>query len=165
MATVVARRGSRGLFGITAATLVLLVLAGAVAVVGSSPSGREVSVRTAEIDEGVSLHRVGDRSVIFVRSGDTLTAYAQVDARGDRVIWCPGAQRFATIRDGSMFTVDGRKLGGPSPADLVELSTRQSDGVVHVSTSRRWGDPIAAWSDMLPGQWTSARGTACPPPG
>jgi hypothetical protein len=165
MATVVARRGSRGLVGITAVALVLLIVGGAAAMVGSSPSGREVSVRAADINDGVSLHRVGDRSVIFVRDGDTLTAFAQVDGQGDRVIWCPGAARFATIRYGSMFAVDGRKLGGPSPADLVELSIRQSDGVVHVSTSRRWGDPIAAWSDMLPGQWTSARGTACPPPG
>jgi len=149
---------------ITAAVLVVLVAGGTFFVVASSPSGREDAVALDAIADGVSLQHVGDRALIFVRDGDSLTAFSQVDERGDRVVWCPDVSRFTTLRDGSQYGSDGRRLGGPAPDDLTRVALRRAGGRIYASTTHEFGYPVATWSDFVAGAWTSARDGACPHP-
>jgi hypothetical protein len=162
-ATEVARRGSRGLAAAAALLLAFGLVGGAFALIARTPSGREIGIPLDDIDDGVSLQHVEDDAVIFVRHGGAVSAFSQVDARNDRVIWCQDADRFVTLRDGSHFAPDGHKLGGPSPAGLLPIGLRIDGDRVVLSTSHRFDLPRATWTDAVAGQWTNAGDAACPP--
>jgi len=47
--------------------------------------------------------------------------------RGERVVWCPDVSRFTTLRDGSQYGSDGRRLGGPASDGLTRVALRPHD--------------------------------------
>ena len=139
------------MLAVAAVIVVGIALAIVVAGATSSPDDpRTVSIPLADVEEGVTPMLLGDDSVFMVREGRsvwTLSSDAQ-HMQGERVAWCPPSETFVEEAHGSLFDIDGVKLGGPARSGLDRFRTEVADGTVFVHRDdRQAGPPLTARSE------------------
>lgn len=82
----------------------------------------------AAIDpRGAEIIAVGERELLVVRGGGGVTAFAAPDAEAD---WCAESGRIEAA-DGSVWTVDGRRVGGRGDS-LAPRRVAVHDGVLYL---------------------------------
>jgi hypothetical protein len=133
LATTPSTRGIKLLFAAVALTFVVLI-GTFVADLVTKPPAREVDrIALDDVPEGPSLQRAGDRAVVVVRDDDEITAYAAALPGGDPLVWCAADGSFSTALDATRYSIDGERLGGPGPDDLLRLDTAIVDGELEIA--------------------------------
>jgi hypothetical protein len=122
------------LFALTSALLTLATLTGAILVTRANHQPTQIAVeRAGGIGSDLPVPAIGkaiatwldDGTPVFVVNDRTLGPQVVV-ARGTHrpfgvgglVAWCPSANDFEALIDGSKYDVAGRKLDGPAPVGL-----------------------------------------------
>lgn len=145
-----AAAGGRGAFPhlVVAAAVVAGGLVAAVLLMWATASDSDRDGRrTFEIErleEGATPLLVDGRSLFLVRDGDEVWAIEPVTPHlGQPIWWCDEAKQFFDPVHGSIFDMDGVKLGGPARHGLDRYHVEVEDGLATVDVGRQIaGQPL-----------------------
>ena len=149
---------------VAVAVLSMVALAGFLVwdLVGGSPSRDVDRIALAEVPDGPSLQRVGDRAVVLVRDGDDVTAFpAATSHNADPLVWCADDGTFSTALYASRYDLDGRRLGGPGPDALLRLDTKLAGDHVEIGAGYAFDWPRTDWSTLARRQFEDFTGNVC----
>jgi menaquinol-cytochrome c reductase iron-sulfur subunit len=109
-----------------------------VAEVGSLPENQPVNLKFAVEYQDAFHHETVARSIWIVKRSPTdLTVYSPICPHlGCYYNWDPAADHFACPCHGSIFSLDGKVLGGPAPRPLDTLPTKVENGGLFVVWQR-----------------------------
>jgi menaquinol-cytochrome c reductase iron-sulfur subunit len=106
--------------------------------VAALPIGTPLSVSFTEQSTEGYLRQTVVRNVWAVRRSATdVTVFSPICTHlGCRFDWQPEAGRFLCPCHGSVFSIDGKVLGGPAPRPLDTLPSKVEDGELYVEWER-----------------------------
>ena len=104
--------------------------------IGGLPVGQPVNLSTTDISHDAFLTQSTVRHVWVIKhSPESVTVFSPVCPHlGCHYNWDPNDHRFECPCHGSVFTINGRVVGGPAPRPLDTLQHRIEDGKLVV----RW---------------------------
>jgi len=110
---------------------IVALVAAVAAVVGvrlGTPA--EATVPLISVPQGVSAHSVGGKRIFILREGTlTLTGFSARSPSGDELVWCADEEVFLAVRQGDLFTEEGRWVAGPSDRDMDRVRLRVTDAL------------------------------------
>lgn len=109
-----------------------------VAALDSLPLGEPVDVKYADLSTDAFMSHSSTYSVWIIKHSPTkATAFSPICPHlGCGFNWDAQARRFACPCHGSVWTIDGRVIGGPSPRPLDTLPTKIQNGELYVELLR-----------------------------
>jgi hypothetical protein len=146
LATAPSTRGIKVLFAAVGVTFAVLIGSVVVNLVGTSPAREVDRIALADVPQGPSLQRAGDRAVVLVRDGDDITAFPAAIPGGDPLVWCEADGVFSTALDATHYSLGGDRLGGPGPADLLRFSVHVAGEHLEIATGYPFDWPRTPWS-------------------
>ncbi len=163
----------RSLVGIVVGVVLVGLVIGLGAVAGSSSE----TAPPVEILPGVAGITVDGVAIVTVRDDDGVRAFLAGDRRREPLEFCEASQVLTTSAGGSVFTLTGEKLAGPSPnvrldqvlvtpTDDPDLFVVRADDVIDGDTYRG-ASSNGPWLPRLGDEWPDRFGTTvgyCPPP-
>lgn len=162
LATAPSTRGIKLLFAAVGITFAVLVGSVVANLVGTSPSREVDRIALADVPEGASFQRAGDRAVVLVRDGDEITAFASaVPPRTDPLVWCATEGHFGTALYASRYELDGTRTIGPGPARLHRLETTVVDDHVEVGAVYPIDWPRLSWTSAAAARFADPPGDVC----
>jgi menaquinol-cytochrome c reductase iron-sulfur subunit len=104
----------------------------------SFPENKPVLPKYESKIEETYLHGEKLRDVWVIKHSDSqLTVFSPICPHlGCRYDWYPEAKKFICPCHGSVFSIDGKVLGGPAPRALDTLTWKIKDGDVYVKWER-----------------------------
>lgn len=115
-----------------------------VASLDSLPLGEPVEVKYPDMTSDAYITQMTMNMVWVVKHSPTdVTVYSPICPHlGCQYNWDPGARHFACPCHGSVWTLDGKVIGGPSPRPLDTLPTKIQNGEIYAEFVRfRTGIP------------------------
>ncbi len=109
-----------------------------VASLDSLPLGEPVEVKYPDMTSDAYITQMTMNMVwVIKRSATAVTVYSPICPHlGCQFNWDPQTRRFACPCHGSIWTVDGKVIGGPSPRPLDILPTKIQNGELYVELLR-----------------------------
>src|SRR3569832_2075307 len=139
--------------------VVTALFAGAAALAEHHDPPGDAAVLSSRFTDTPTIVKVSDAAAIFVLAHGRPRAFLITDGRADPLTLCSGLRTpgiFVTRLASSTFTLDGQKLGGPTPRDLDQyrLTQRGDHIVVHtldVIRGAGYGTDVhrVAWNERL----------------
>jgi len=109
-----------------------------VAALDSLPVGVPVEVKYSDLVEDAFITQMTMNMVWVIKhSPANVTVYSPICPHlGCSYNWDPEANRFACPCHGSVWTIDGRVIGGPAPRPLDTLPAKIENGELYVELQR-----------------------------
>lgn len=131
-----------------------------VSFIGADTSNGTVVV----VEDGLTPLVIDGVALVAVRDGERVWVFLGGDRRREPLAWCEVSEVFTTSQGGSIFTVEGKKLAGPSPApELDRVRVPPAATADHyriwpddIIPSKPWPDGTVmsdAWQPRTDGDW------------
>jgi menaquinol-cytochrome c reductase iron-sulfur subunit len=116
--------------------------------IDSLPVGKPVKLSWRDIESDVFIRERVERDVWALKHSPTeVTVFSPICPHlGCRYDWHPDRNEFICPCHGSIYSINGKVLGGPAPRPLDTLPTRLENGELYVE----WGRFVVGISEKIP---------------